>query len=252
MIVPGLVSVTLRQCDIDEVVALAAECGLQAIHWGGDVHVPLGDHAAAERAQRRCAAEGIEVEAYGSYYRAGDTDPDSFTAVLDTALALRAPRVRVWAGRRGSADCSPEDRTSVVDDLRRCADAAAARGLRIAVEYHPDTLTDELRSAQVLLRAADHEALESYWQPRANHPVADAVHEVAQLRPDLVGVHVFAWGPGGYHDRLPLSDHQDLWRAAFAELARDQRERHALLEFVRDDSPDELREDAATLLSWLG
>lgn len=251
MIVPGLVSVTLRQHSVDEVVGLAAESGLQALHWGGDVHVPVGDRVAARWAATRCAREGIEIEGYGSYYVAGSSDPAGFPEVLETACALGAPRLRVWAGGAASAGSSPAQRAAVVDDLRRCADAAGNRGLALVLEYHPRTLTDELSSALRLFEQVDHEALASYWQPGADPNVRESRSEVVNLLPKLTGAHVFSWGPGGYTDRLALAEHHVLWRGVLDELGADGGRRHALLEFVQDDAPRNLRRDAHTLLDWL-
>lgn len=251
MIVPGLVSVTFRQYSVDEVVGLVAETGLQAIHWGGDVHVPVGDHAAARWAATRCSQEGIEIEAYGSYYVAGRSDPGSFTDVLETAVALGAPRIRVWAGDAASADASQHYRTVVADDLRRCADTAAERGVAVVLEYHARTLTDELSSALRLFEQVDHEAVESYWQPTADPSVSASQHEVAALLPKLTGVHMFSWGSGGYTDRLALADHDTLWRTVLGQMNTEDSPRHALLEFVQDDAPQNFRRDAKTLLGWL-
>jgi 3-dehydroshikimate dehydratase len=79
--------------------------------------------------------------------------------------------------------------------------------------------------------------------------VFSAVHEVRTLEP--VTAHVFSWGPGGFQDRLPLSARRDMWKPVLGELARDGIDRNALLEFVIDDSPEQFREDAKTLLSYL-
>src|SRR5262245_16795172 len=115
-LVPGLVSVTFRQLGPGEIIALAVEHGMRAIEWGGDVHVPVGDLVVAREVGRWCVDAGIIVEAYGSYYRGiGD-----FAPVLETALALGAPRIRVWAGELGSAE--EGDRGVVVEALRRAAE----------------------------------------------------------------------------------------------------------------------------------
>lgn len=252
MIVPGLVSVTLRQHTVDEIVGLASESGLQALHWGGDVHVPAGDHDASRRAAELCAREGLEIEGYGSYHAAAETDPSTFPEVVDTAATLGAPRIRVWAGRTGSAEATTAHRTAVADDLRRCADLAAARDIRITLEYHPWTLTDEIDSATDLLAQIDHEAVETYWQPGPDPEVAASRSEVDALLPRLSGVHVFSWGPGGYVDRLALAEHAELWTSVLRAIRDDGRRRHALLEFVPDDDPANVRRDARTLLGWIG
>ena len=241
MLIPGLVSVTFRQLTVEEIGDLALECGLQAVEWGGDVHVPPGDFAAA----RRALDTGLKVAAYGSYYRAGVSDRGELAAILETAAELDAPLVRVWAGTSGSEECP--DRGPVIEALQHAVEHADAMGTKIALEYHRNTLTDTLESAVQLLDEVD--GVVPYWQPRGGQDVFSAVHEVRTLEP--VTAHVFSWGPGGYTDRLPLAARRDLWKPVLTELARDGIERNALLEFVLDDSPEHFREDAKTLLSYL-
>lgn len=239
MIVPGLVSVTFRQLSAARIVRLAAEHGMAAIEWGGDVHVPVGETAVARSVARWCADAGIAVEAYGSYYRGtGDFEP-----VLATALALGAPRIRVWAGSVGSAE--QPDRTAVTEDLRQVADEAAAEGVEIAVEYHANTLTDTLASARRLF--ADVPELRAYWQPPVGSTEADALAAVPALDP--VAAHVFSWAPDG--SRLPLAARASLWEPVLDLFADLPGTRHALLEFVADDDPDVFAADAATLRDWL-
>jgi 3-dehydroshikimate dehydratase len=236
-LVPGLVSVTFRQLGPAEIISLAVEGGLRAVEWGGDVHVPTGDLRTAREVAARCADAGIGVEAYGSYYRAdGDFGP-----VLDTALALGAPRIRVWAGHNGSAE--EPDRAAVVDGLRAAVERAG--DVEVAVEYHANTLTDTLASAVQLLTEVP--GLRSYWQPPVGSSLHDALLAVPALSP--VAAHVFSWDDTG--GRLPLAAREDLWRPVLAELAKPPGTRHVLVEFVRDDDPAAFLEDAAVLREWL-
>ena len=85
MLKSGLVSVSFRSLPPEEIVRLAAGCGLGAIEWGGDVHVPPGDIANAARVGEMTRAAGLAVSSYGSYYRLGaygdgygDVFPGSF------------------------------------------------------------------------------------------------------------------------------------------------------------------------------
>jgi hypothetical protein len=43
MIIPGLVSITFRKLAPAEIITLVRQADLQAIEWGGDVHVPHGN-----------------------------------------------------------------------------------------------------------------------------------------------------------------------------------------------------------------
>lgn len=244
----GVVSVTFRSLSVAEVAALAADCGLELVEWGGDVHVPAGDLRAAGLARRQCADRGLAVGGYGSYHKAGQDDPAAVAELVRTAVELGAPRLRVWAGVHGSAQASPDRRRAVVDALRAAADEAAAAGLGLTVEHHVDSLTDTLASALALRAEVAHPALVTHWQPRELPDTDECVTEVRALAPQVV--HAFSWGADGFTERLPLARRTDLWRPVLAELAEQGGTAEVLLEFVPDDDPAALRRDAADLLGW--
>lgn len=246
----GLVSITFRQLGVDDVLDVMRRTELAAVEWGGDVHVPAGDVATAKRTAQASADHGVRVVAYGSYYRAGEHDARDFDDVLRTAVALGAPRIRVWAGSAGSAEATAQRRDRVAADLRRITELAARDGVEVAVEHHPNTLTDTLDSALALYAAVGHPGLRPYWQPRLGLGADEAMDEVSALLPALVTVHVFTWAADG--PRLPLADGAALWEPVLATLReRDDAERYALLEFVPDDDPAVLVRDAVTLRGWL-
>src|SRR5688500_16300097 len=149
---PGLVSVTLRSLPPEEVVQAAVAAGLTSIEWGGDVHAPPLDATLLERCREASAAAGLRIASYGSYWKAGVSSADEGEAVLETAAVLGAPRVRVWAGELGSDHTDADTRTQVVRALQSLARRAADLGLEIAVEHHPDTLSD---TAAMTLRLLD-------------------------------------------------------------------------------------------------
>ena len=277
-LIPGLCSVTLRALTIDDVVRLADETDLRAVEWGGDVHVPPGDAAAAHRARVAASAANVTCASYGSYLLAdGDGTPDTVSRVLDAAVALSAPNVRVWAPF-GVEPGSPRT-GEVVDALQAVSAAAAARGLTVGVEFHGGTLTATADSATALLDAVGASNLWTYWQPPywlpARAATADAA-EVSMLGPRLSHVHVYEWATA--LDRRPLAEGEQRWRAVFRALGgtdvalpgapagcdvrgHSDRVSHnpgnpvprvAFLEFVADDDPDALRRDAKFLHRLLG
>src|SRR4051812_7978724 len=145
MIAPGLVSVTFRQFDPATVVSLAVSAGLRAIEWGGDVHVPAGDVATARRVAALTGDAGLKVACYGSYLRlehGAGADLGTVESVVDTAQALGAPLIRVWAGRKPSADADDAHWSLVVAAANEVAEVAARAGIDVAFEYHRNTLTD--------------------------------------------------------------------------------------------------------------
>ncbi|MDB5327011.1 MAG: sugar phosphate isomerase [Phycisphaerales bacterium] len=245
LIRPGLVSITFRSLSVPEIVSLARKAKLEAIEWGGDVHVPPGDVVATRAAREACEQANIAVSAYGSYYRAGGA-PGDFDAVLASAVALGAPTIRIWAGHLGSEAADEAHVANVVADIARVCDLAAANGLTITLEYHGGTLTDSLESTLSLLNATDRPNLLSGWQPRNGASPETGSAEIRQLRPWLGNIHVFQWWPTGA-DRHPLAEGADRWKAFFETIAEDGQERFALLEFVKGDQPEQLVADATTL-----
>ncbi|MEV0801502.1 TIM barrel protein [Kribbella sp. NPDC050281] len=245
----GLVSVTFRQLPADEVVGLAAKAGLAAIEWGGDVHVPLGNLVTAKRVKALCEVHGLEIAAYGSYLRAGSIDREEMRSAVATAEALGAPRIRVWAGNVGTAQAGVGDRMAVTRGLAELADVAASSGIEIAMEFHRNTLTDEVDSTITLLLDVGAPNLKTYWQPPVDLDDAQCLDQLEALMPWLTTVHVFSWWPS--NTRLPLAGRESLWRPVLDRLAAEPREINALLEFVADDSPEQLAKDAADLHAWV-
>jgi 3-dehydroshikimate dehydratase len=248
---PGLLSVTFRSRSPQEIVAWARQARLAAIEWGGDIHVPPGDAARAREVRRLTEEAGLTVSALGSYYRAGPAAKEGppFAAVVETAQELGAPCIRVWAGTAGSAETDTRQRAEIVADLRAIAQQAAVAGVRVATEWHAGTLTDTTASALALLREVDHPNLGTFWQPRIGDTVEHGVADLRAIAPWLGAVHVFHWRTVA--DRRPLAEGEEPWRAYLAEVrACAPAVRFASLEFLPQETLDDLLRDAATLARW--
>jgi hypothetical protein len=244
----GLCSVTLRQLPTDGVLDAASRAGLDCIEWGGDIHVPPGDPATAARVTAQSRARGVRIASYGSYYlRAG---AQQFGSILAAAVALGAPRIRIWAGDTGSAQATRDERRAVVTASRAAAAQAADAGVRLAFEYHGGTLTDTAESTVRLLEEVDHPAVSTYWQPPVGLDDSAALAGLREVLPWVSAVHVFSWWP--MSERLALLERAALWRQVFGLLHGTGRSFDALLEFVPGDSADQLAEDARTLAQLVG
>lgn len=253
MIYPGLVSITFRKLTPAEVVGLVRKAGLRGIEWGGDVHVPHGDIGRAREVRALTEEAGLKVAAYGSYYRAGwsETNGLPFKHVLDSAVELGAPTIRVWAGNKGSADMSGHERLAVLEDLRRIAGLAGQVGVSISTEFHGGTLTDTNESAEALLAEVGHANLFTYWQPHNGEETAACVAGLKAVAGRVSNVHVFHWWPTSA-ERHPLAEGTARWAEFWRELKALPGERFAMLEFVPGDAEEAFYRDAATLVGWLG
>lgn len=79
--------------------------------------------------------------------------------LLDLTRTWGAPRLRLFAGGVGRDQAGADQRRAILRDLGTTADMAHDRGLRIAVETHPQTLADSLPATLDLLDALDHPAV---------------------------------------------------------------------------------------------
>ena len=233
---------------------MVAAAGLEGIEWGGDIHVPHGDRERAQEVGRLTRDAGLNVAAYGSYYKVGVSEAAGlrFEEVLATAVALGAPTIRVWAGDRGSGEASAESRSGVVRDCRRIADLAKVCGLSVSLEYHDGTLTDSSGSALALLQEIDRDNVQTYWQPPVGLSIHDRLAGLSHVLHYLSNIHVFHWvDRAGTIHRRPLSDGADEWARYFEAIGETGREHYAMIEFVRGDAPESFLEDAEALRSWL-
>ncbi|MEM1158427.1 MAG: TIM barrel protein [Verrucomicrobiota bacterium] len=251
-IIPGLVSITFRKLTPPEIIDLCLQAELQTIEWGGDVHVPHGDLVAAKHVAQMTADAGLAISAYGSYYRAGVSEYDglTFETVLETAQVLGASTIRVWSGNRGSADSGSAYRKWVVEELQRIATLAGNAKMRIALECHRNTLTDTYSSSRRLLDEVAHANCSITWQPHPGQDVIQSMEGLRSVLPELYGLHVFHWGLSAA-ERFPLEWGAEDWMN-YLEIARDRENPvFAQLEFVPNDDPEQMLEDAKQLRNWI-
>jgi 3-dehydroshikimate dehydratase len=249
MLHTGLVSVTFRKLSVPEIIALVKQAGLEGIEWGGDIHVPPGDLVKARETRAQTLENGLKVAAYGSYYRLG-TNQVAFESILETAQALGAPTIRVWAGTISSRAADSAYWQNAVRDGQKIADQAGAAGLSISFEFHPDTLTDTSQSTLHLLKEIDRPNVFSYWQPLIDCACEENARGLREILPWLGNVHVFHWFP--QYERQFLAAGEVTWQRYLTLIKSSPRERFLMLEFVANDAEQAFLQDAQTLRRWLG
>ncbi len=245
-LIPGLVSVTFRGMTPEEIIKTVKKNGLRTIEWGSDVHVPAGDKAAAESVKRLSEENGILVASYGSYHGKGESGFFKFADSIASAEMIGAKNIRIWAGAKNSEDVSAAERLEYIAHARILADMAAEKNIDISFECHGGTLTNTADSAISLIEEIDRDNVFLYWQPLQSEDVQKNKAILRRFLPHLKNVHIYAWKG---LERFPLEEHKKAWRE-YADIVRsDGKEHNMLLEFVKDDDPDQLMRDAETLLS---
>ena len=254
-IAAGLCSITFRTLSSDDVIALAVRAGAHGIEWGADVHAAAGGDAAVAGLGARTRDAGLAVVSYGSYLGMARSSDDQIDAVLDSAEALGAPMVRIWAELGVTPVSRADERRRVTEHTAALVDRVAERGLVATLEFHPGTLTESASSTSELLEAVGRTELRTHWQPDPSLAPETALDELAQITPHLAHLHVFAWGAGGIEDRWPLADGAALWAPALELADREGAPvpggRYALCEYVRDDDPEQFVADARVLRRWI-
>ena len=253
MLYPGLVSITYRQCSPEQIIALCKNNSLTAIEWGGDVHVPHGDIETAVKVAEMTRAAALSMPSYGTYYKAGaygDNYRAEFEKMLQTAIALGTPALRLWAGSKNSEDMTADERNALIRELRDCADMAAEQSKIITFERHNGTLTNRAASALAMIGEIGKDNVRTHWQPSQFLTHEENCEGLSLLLPYIDCVHVFAW-EGANARRFKLAEHRDRWADYLAILKDAKQDIYLLMEFTPNNDPAEFREEAQTLLSWL-
>ena len=247
MLYTGLVSVTFRELSPCEIVELVSKAGLQGIEWGGDIHVPNGNLKRAVEVLKHTEDAGLRTASYGSYYRLGTENSnqlESFNSVIETALAIKAPTIRVWAGGKSSHDMEPHLIERIISETFHICEMAKKAGITVSLEFHGGTFTDTGDSTVRLIEAVKHPNLCTYWQALNDISPEDRMESLESVLPWISNVHVFQWNK---EHRMSLKEGKSVWKN-YLQLIKEQSGEHfALLEFIKEDKPKQFLEDAKIL-----
>lgn len=249
MIIPGLVSVTFREQTADWVIGRCRKAGLLAVEWSENIHVFPGDVTGAAELSEKTAAAGLEIAAYGSYYQLGEyQQPEAvFHESLAAAAALKAPIIRIWAGTKPSAEVDDEVFHRMAEEAALLSETARGCGIKVALEWHRNTLTDTNESGIRLLTEAGHPNLYTLWQPTPELDMKARMDGIDQLGDRILNLHIYYWRG---REKRPLWEGLAEWEKYLAHV-NDNSRRYGLLEFVMEGSEAQFFEDAAVLRDML-
>ena len=241
----GLCSVSFRKLTVEEIIEAVKAAGLDGVEWGGDVHVPHGDVETAKRVAKLMEDAGLETLSYGTYYYPGDHAVKDFQGVIDCALALGTKIIRVWAGSKTLPEVTAEYRAKIIADTQAICDMAKPYGLTVAYEYHGWTLTETLESALLAYKEVNKENMKMYWQPSIFHSLEENMEALKAMLPYCCNVHMFHWD--AEYTRYALEDGADTVKAYLDLVNTNPQVGGVMLEFIKDDSIEQMKADGATL-----
>jgi hypothetical protein len=166
MIRIGLSSSALLTLSAHDVIAAAVGAGVDAIEWAGDFHVQQGDAAAVSGLMMDTLRAGLTTASYAPLYRAlpGGELGLRFESVLETALRLQAPIVRIFLGGDSSVCREGEGRARLAAEARRLGDRAARQGVTVCLSLGRNTCMDRYKSAIELAAEIDHPFVRLAWE----------------------------------------------------------------------------------------
>jgi len=192
----GLCTIAFRERLLTDALDIARDVGADGVElWGREPHIsPLElDRPRAEAVARMVAARGLEVVALGSYHRLSVSPRAEgnvpLTVTLQTARALGAPLVRMWAGDRGSQGATAEDWQQVIAASRLASLQAETLGLTVVVEMHEGTLTDTGATARRLVEEVACDNFGLVYQPAFGYEAEDPLQRIEPVAPFVRHVH---------------------------------------------------------------
>ena len=241
MIKKGIVSITFRQLSPERIIELAKENGLSCIEWGSDIHVPEGNIENAEKVASLMEQAGLESVSYGTYYRLGNyqNPVDCFMTYLNTAKALKAKNLRLWAGVKEAEEYTPEERLALGKEAKELCRIAGEHGMTVSFEYHHGTLTGTTEGALELIENIGEDNAFLYWQPNQFKTEEYNMDGLKSVKKYVSNVHIFHWDAT---TRYPLEPGKSVWKRYLSELGGD---RAVLMEFVCDNTEEQFVRDAA-------
>ena len=242
--IAGITSVTFRDKKIEEIAQLAKSNGLLAIEWGGDIHVPNKESAIVAR--KTTENLGLHVSSYGSYYCLGQNQ--DFDKILDCAKVLNAPIIRVWAGNKSPNAISEKEYEQVVFDCRAICEKAGKVNIKIGLECHHDTLTENRLSAVDFMSAVGNDNLYFYWQPNQFISFEENLLSAKDLSYKTIALHVFNWDKD---NKYPLAEGKEKWRAYLNVFREKNIDLPILLEFMYDGKVEGLPNEARALIELI-
>lgn len=246
MFTPGLVSISFRSLRPEEILQHMKKAGLCCVEWGSDVHAPKDGLSRLQEIAALQKQYGIPCCSYGTYFKLGRDDTAELEPYFAAAKILGTEILRLWCGTKSYLDYTEEEKATLFAQCRKAAAMAENHGMTLCMECHPKTFTDELQGALELMEAVNSKHFRMYWQPNQHKTEAENMAYATQISPYTTHLHVFHWHK---KEKFPLKNGKKVWKTYLSAFPGDHL---LLLEFMPDDDPATLPQEAETLRNIIG
>lgn len=237
----GLVSISFRPLDYEQIITQTKKAGLECIEWGSDVHAPCRDTKRLESIAEMQKKVGIFCSSYGTYFRLGTDDTQELPLYIRAAKILGTDILRLWCGSKSTDEYTQEEAQQLFNECKKAAAIAEDAGVTLCLECHSNTYTETKEGALKLMQASCSPAFKMYWQPNQMRSVSENLEYARALAPYITHIHVFQWKG---KERFPLASGIAEWKNYLKEIGG---EHTLLLEFMPDDRIESLAQEAKAL-----
>lgn len=237
----GLVSISFRNLSTDEIMKLARDAGLDAIEWGSDVHAPYEKSEKLEEIAQKQSEYGLYCSSYGTYFRLGLHDTALLKDYIKAAKILKTNILRIWCGNKNFQELSEDERKHIICEGQKAAKLAKEANVFLCMECHNNTYTNCIEGAIDLMTSINSKHFLMYWQPNQYQSFEKNCEYARLIAPYVVNIHAFYWEG---KNRYKLADGLSMWKSYLSYF---HNEGVIMLEFMPDDDPKSLKEEANAL-----
>ncbi len=242
----GICTIAFKERSLAEIAATAAKWGFDGIEvWGRAGHTEYPPNLDEHASFRNTVEDlGLSIPVFSSYLNPASPNWDeSVGNDLAITSALGSAMIRVWAGDSGSATADGVLWDMCIGSLREFSKRAQGRGVRVCVERHSNTLTDETEAAFRLIEEIDHPNLGLNWQGPYGQERIETADDLDRLAAITTHVHaqtVVAYPnkPGDRIVRTTLREGVIDWPLVISKLSEVSYTGWIMVEFVADKEPD--------------
>lgn len=248
----GIVSITFRQFAYKNIIKAVKQTSLRHIEWGSDIHIPYNENEKARSILYETDVNELKSVSYASYYRLGQKQYEIFEEIISTARILKVFNIKVWGGIRNRNYLKEIEIADIFEDLLYISKRAKIFGINISIEPHYNSIIDNMVNAVWFIKLL-HEFNSQcdnvfiYWQPDAFLTHEENINALKIICPYLSNIHVYA--KDKENNRYPLSNLKSEWSDYIKTVRKNNNDNfhYFLIEFVKNDSVEQLVEDAELL-----